>query len=719
MISIKSKNTKKTAYLLLLLLLIVSIFPDKANANAAETLVRFATDAVSAPFVFLLEQIKNALSTILSNAIIPILNAVMSFNNFFTEGVNLGWTVTRDFANLFFALVLLLIAVATVLNIGPLDNYTAKRILPNFIMVALFINFSKAVVGFLIDISQIIMIELWNAIGTDGIKNAVMKASNLAKASNLSGLDTLALNLVIIILIIIFIAIFIWTVVILIVRIANLWIAIILAPLAFMSFLIPGLRDLYNTWIKLLQSALVTGPVLMFMLYLSVTIMNNGFPEMTDPSANLLENGALFTYILVAILLFASNAIATKAGAEAPPLLQKAAAIGTTVASFGLGKYVGAGGYGTKQFADTSVGGITRGVQVVTGGKYNLNDRYEMMKAQGKKRLEEGKGVENIPFIGSRIKDSRAGKWISSVAQQTAGGEAGRKARFNETQLNIANQAKATDTLHQNPELLRARNAAVAKATEELKGSSVPELIEQFKETTDEIEREAIFAKITELEGLKALLADDEFKPYAETFENESEQIDALIKDKFESGRPNPTRSDRDFRSRIAKIGKDKKQESYVSGIDQFEVDRDPTNNTIIYNRTTPTNKPKDRVKSLSISEMGSELRKNHSAFEIREEQRDQNNNTILGPNGKPLFKLDSKGNPVKRLDMGIIEEAIKKADTRILSDPKTWSTYNSDDKDKIKDYIKNLPNQTPNQNAALQGLGASASSSRVTSNLT
>jgi hypothetical protein len=70
------------------------------------------------------------------------------------------------------------------------------------------------------------------------------------------------------------------------------------------------------------------------------------------------------------------------------------------------------------------------------------------------------------------------------------------------------------------------------------------------------------------------------------------------------------------------------------------------------------------------------------------------------------LFKVDSKGNPVKKLDMRIIEEAIKKADTRILSNPKTWSTYNSDDKDKIKQYLENIGNTTPQYEAALQGLG-------------
>jgi hypothetical protein len=416
-------------------------------------------------------------------------------------------------------------------------------------------------------------------------------------------------------------------------------------------------------------------------------------------------------------LLFLANTTATKAGQAAPPFLQKAVGVAGSIATLGIGAKVSAGGTGFRQglkdgwsatggkvisTGDGLIGGTTKAIQLASGGKINPNDRYEIMKQRGKERTEKGKAVENIPFIGSRIKDSRAGKWISSVAQQTAGGEAGRKERFNETQLNMANQAKANDTLHQDPTLLRARNAAVAKATEELKGSSVPELIEQFKETTDEIEREAIFAKITELEGLKALLADDDFKHYAETFENESEQIDALIKDKFEPGRTNPTRSDRDFRSRIAKIGKDKKQGAYVSGIDQYDIVRNQQNN-IQYNRKPPTNKPKEDAAKLSITEMGRGLKTNRASFQKRKS---------TNVNGGPPFKLKADGTPDTELDFSMITNAIQNSSEKLLEDHKTWASYDSTDLIDIKNYINQNIRQSPNRDvydkyqAALKGIG-------------
>jgi hypothetical protein len=671
---------------------------------------------IAGPLSYLTGFFKNLLAFLVPTTIVPLLNNVMAYQNFFSEGVNVGWDITRNFANLFFALILLIIAIATVIDLGgALSAYNLKNMLSKFIFVALFINFSKAIIGLLIDISQIIMVSLYNSFGPT-MANTIGNASKISEAAATSNTDVVFLNVFTIVILAFLAFVLLWTALILAMRIVTLWFIIMLSPLAFIATLVPGLKSISDDWKNRLQEALVTGPTLMFLLYLAFTIMSKGIsanPNITD--GNLMTNGNLINYVLVIGLLFLANTTATKAGQAAPPFLQKAVGVAGSIATLGIGAKVGAGGTGFRQGlkdgwsatggkvvsgVDGAISGTTRGVQVLSGGKINPNDRFEMWKANQKSKTEKGKAF--------------GGGYLGAVAQQTLGGEAGKKERFNATQLNVANQAKANDTLHQNPELLRARNAAVAKATEELKGSSVPELIEQFKETTDEIEREAIFAKITELEGLKALLADDEFKHYAETFENESEQIDALIKDKFESGRTNPTRSDRDFRSRIAKIGKDKKQEAYISGIDQFELDRDPTNNNsirrddngnTIYKRTDPTNKPKDRVKDLSISEMGNELKKNRSAFETRD---------FTMVNGVRKFKFNLDGTPSKKLDLSTFGSSILKGDIRLLADPKTWSSYNENDKGLIRNYIKEQINSRgissgddyTHYTKALEGLG-------------
>ena len=72
-----------------------------------------------------------------------------------------GWTISRDIANLFFIFILLFIAISTILQI---ETYGAKRLLVKFIVVALLINFSLLIVQSIIDASNLLAIEFYNAI---------------------------------------------------------------------------------------------------------------------------------------------------------------------------------------------------------------------------------------------------------------------------------------------------------------------------------------------------------------------------------------------------------------------------------------------------------------------------------------------------------------------------------------------------------------------------
>lgn len=72
-----------------------------------------------------------------------------------------GWRLVRDFANIWFILILLFIAIGTILRA---QSYQAKKLLPTLIMVALVINFSLPITGFIIDISNVISFQFLKAI---------------------------------------------------------------------------------------------------------------------------------------------------------------------------------------------------------------------------------------------------------------------------------------------------------------------------------------------------------------------------------------------------------------------------------------------------------------------------------------------------------------------------------------------------------------------------
>ncbi|MEY3471135.1 MAG: hypothetical protein RLZZ223_485 [Candidatus Parcubacteria bacterium] len=712
----KTKYIKSSILIALLLVLTVYFFPNQAQANVPEP-IKFILDATGgalmAPINAILIIFKEALARILLYIVSPLVSVVMSYNNFFTDGVNLGWKVTRDFANLFFALILLLIAIATVLNIGPLDNYTAKRILPNFIMVALFINFSKAIVGFLIDISQIIMIELWNAIGGgDSFKDVIMKTANINQSgiSNVqalvSGVEGVAMNLVIIVLLALLIFIFLWTIVILIVRIANFWIAIMLAPLAFMSFLIPGLRELYNTWIKLLQGALVTGPVLMFMLYLSVTVMSSGFPTIPE-DGNLLYDGNMLTYILVAILLFASNAIATKAGMEAPPLLQKAVGVAGSIASLGVGAKIGAGGTGLRQGlkdgwdatggkvvsgVDGAISGTARGVQLLSGGKIKANSRYESFKKDMVARNDSGNGL--LGGIGQQF--SKEGREEQQKDYD--------KARANE----LYASGKLDDKANERYKKIFDSNQATAAT--DIKGvENVDKLIEDLDQALkdgDKAMAMALSSRISELKGWgKVFSENSEFGKYGKDYASEGEQLTAFIKDKF--GKDNNGNEMQDnkilneFKSRQVSILRSKGAENFAVGLTP-ETQGSPTG----------------KAAKAGLIGAGAMYAKNNSIFNTRSKAADR---SFAFDNGKAKYEFDIN-------EFAPVIGGESSRDT--LENPKSWNQY-SDIKNSIiqgiEEYLQadTATRQKPKYDkiskidddklkSALKGLGGKASS-RVT----
>ncbi len=644
---------------------------------------------IAGPVSYLTGLFKNLFLIIIPNTIIPLLNNVMSYQNFFSDGVNTGWEITRNFANLFFALILLIIAIATVLNISALDNYTAKRMLPNFIFVALFINFSKAIVGILIDISQIIMISFYNSFGPS-MADTIGAASKIAEAASESNTEVVFLNIFTIVILAFLAFVLLWTALILAMRIVTLWFIIMFSPLAFMATLIPGLKSISDDWKKQLQEALVVGPTLMFFLYLAFAVMSNGISANTTTTGgdNLINNGNLINYVLVIGLLFLANTTATKAGQAAPPFLQKAVGVAGSIATLGIGAKVGAGGTGFRQglkdgwsatggkvisTGDGLIGGTTKAIQVASGGKINPNDRYEMMKQQGRERVEKGKAVENIPFIGSRIKDSRAGKWISSAAQQTLGGEAGEKANFERTQLRVAEEARTRvvggvigKDLDSNPALQRALAAEEAKILENYKGEEdadkVIEDIEKAVKKGDFVTARALKTHLNSLGEINKLLNQNgPFADIAEEYATEADQLAAFDKKYLKIGN---SKYDRSYQVRNRNIAKSKK------GMEAFGATPNTTLTPRVVNDPT-TSDLFQEYKNGSISENAKKFSDN--LFSSRKQD------PVTGK-----FTFDGNGNSEYEFDILAFDDFVSGRSIGELENPDTWKSMNQSLKTEI-----------------------------------
>lgn len=207
------------------------------------------------------------------------------------EAVETGWGVSLGLVNLFFVLVLLVIAFATILKI---ESYGIKALLPKLIIIALLINFSFVICGVIIDFTQILTDFFVQASGQgkgiavdlmDGLKiTNLMELENLDNPAALKPSPSITDNLLVISLGLIMgivvetIAAFIFLAgaILMVVRIVALWFLIIIAPLAWFFFILPATRSMWVSWWKQFFKWAFFAPAYAFFIYITLLIVTGG-----------------------------------------------------------------------------------------------------------------------------------------------------------------------------------------------------------------------------------------------------------------------------------------------------------------------------------------------------------------------------------------------------------------------------------------------------------
>ncbi|MFA6146469.1 MAG: hypothetical protein WC697_04060 [Patescibacteria group bacterium] len=213
--------------------------------------------------------------------IIRLLVWVAQYNDFINSpAVSKGWIIIRDICNMSFILALLIIAFCTVLKI---ENYSYKKLLGKLVMAAVLVNFSKFICGFLIDISQIIMLTFVNAFKTAAEGNfaemlglsKILSFRDSITGADINGFEVF--GALILGLIMVGVALFVIGIItiILVMRIVTLWFLILLSPLIFVAPLFPMGKGHADQWWKKFSNELIVGPAMAFMLWLSLAVVQD------------------------------------------------------------------------------------------------------------------------------------------------------------------------------------------------------------------------------------------------------------------------------------------------------------------------------------------------------------------------------------------------------------------------------------------------------------
>ncbi|MCX6753502.1 MAG: hypothetical protein NTV03_00355 [Candidatus Nomurabacteria bacterium] len=304
-----------------------------------------------------------------------------------------GWGLVRDFCNMFFIFIMLYVAIGTILS---LHSMKTKETIVNIVIIGIFINFSLFATQLIIDASNITARVFYNSnaikitekgangvakltpgldIGADGViplsaalvnkvnpQNLILSATKINSIPNNSGVpgvDNPGLGVIQFILVIIMASavnivgftVFLTIAFLFIARVVGLWLAMIIAPLAFFTYILPEMAGTKmigwkNWWPETIKLAFLA-PVFIFFMYIVLKFLQADLITDIAGKSMLGDGLGYFVAILVPfafIMLFMIKAkkIAVDMSGEFGEMAVKA---GSAIGGMALGGAVGAGAF--------------------------------------------------------------------------------------------------------------------------------------------------------------------------------------------------------------------------------------------------------------------------------------------------------------------------------------------------------------------------------------
>ncbi len=248
------------------------IFTPTAHAGIGEDLMNFFASVLLALAGFFIK---------LTFFVLKFIIEVAGYNGFIdSPAVTVGWVMIRDMTNMFFVVVLLMIAFGTILGI---EQYEYKHLLVKLLIAAVLVNFSRVICGLIIDIAQIVMVTFVNGIAATASGNLVnmfqvdqifalaagQGTTGSASVTFVAAVASITFSVIMLVTMLAFLFL-------IVARMAMLWVLIVLSPLAFVLNVLHQTEKYAHDWWHQFGSNVVSGPVIAFFLWLSFVTVGSG-----------------------------------------------------------------------------------------------------------------------------------------------------------------------------------------------------------------------------------------------------------------------------------------------------------------------------------------------------------------------------------------------------------------------------------------------------------
>lgn len=214
--------------------------------------------------------------------------ALAQYNNYIDSPVvKLGWLMVRDVVNMFFVVILLVIAIGTILGI---EQYQWNKTLVKLILSAVFVNFSNLICQLFIDAAHVFTLTFASAISATAGGNLINmfhfeKIYAITTGKNDVGVGGESFNLLgrtlvasVVAMLFALLAMLVMGAyaIMMLLRMTVLWVLIILSPLAFLFIALPQTTNRYGEWWKEFSNYVVLAPTISFFMWLAFATAGSG-----------------------------------------------------------------------------------------------------------------------------------------------------------------------------------------------------------------------------------------------------------------------------------------------------------------------------------------------------------------------------------------------------------------------------------------------------------
>ncbi|OGH59777.1 MAG: hypothetical protein A2725_02040 [Candidatus Magasanikbacteria bacterium RIFCSPHIGHO2_01_FULL_33_34] len=375
-----------------------------------------------------------------------------AYNDFMNAPpVTIGWVMIRDFANMFFIVALMVIAIGTVLGV---EQYEWKKSLVKLIFAAIFINFSKLILQLVLDFAQILMDTFLVAFKGQSGGNLInifrfdtlLEMTRNRDISNSSLRFDLFIGAVVSFIMALLVMLTMGAyLIVMIGRMIVLWMLMILSPLAFVLSAFPFGKGYSSEFWKNFFNYAMVGPVMVFFTWLAFASLQSaniasdinlqvskltqagstsGDPSISASAASTWES--LASYFIALGFFIVGIQMVGRMGVVGGGLTSKAMDFtkkAATIASgYAAGRWLVDKGLEKGDRALKGVGGYAKGTARLAYSKTGISDKLHEKRMDPKSRLGQ---FMNIPQRRrnalSRLDELKEAKGKEISATQGAG----------------------------------------------------------------------------------------------------------------------------------------------------------------------------------------------------------------------------------------------------------------------------------------------------------